>query len=84
VHTWTDYLDAGGSAGSTIPTDTTVQISCKVQGFQVQDGDAWWYRIAQSPWDNGYYASADAFFNDGQTSGSLSGTPFVDPNVPDC
>jgi hypothetical protein len=84
VHTWTDYLDAGGTAGSTIPTDTTVQISCKVQGFQVQDGDTWWYRIAQSPWDNGYYASADAFFNDGQTSGSLSGTPFVDPNVPDC
>ena len=27
---------------------------------------------------------ADAFYNNGQTSGSLRGTPFVDPAVPDC
>ena len=30
------------------------------------------------------YASADAFYNNGHTSGSLTGTPFVDNNVPNC
>ena len=36
------------------------------------------------PWNDSYYASADAFYNNGQTSGSLNGTPFVDPSVPVC
>ena len=84
THAWTDYTDAGGSEGPTIPAYTTVQISCKLQGFQVSDGNTWWYRIGSDPWNDGYYASADAFYNNGQTSGSLQGTPFVDPNVPDC
>jgi hypothetical protein len=61
-----------------------VQIACKVTGFRVEDGNTWWYLIASSPWGNTYYASADAFYNNGQTSGSLIGTPFVDPAVPNC
>ena len=84
THTWTDYSNAGGNEGATIPNGMTVQVSCKVQGFQVADGNTWWYRIASSPWNNTYYASADAFYNNGQTSGSLQGTPFVDNNVPNC
>jgi len=84
VHTWTDYEDAGGTEGPEIPSNDTVQISCKISGFAVADGNTWWYRIASSPWDNTYYGSADAFYNNGQTSGSLKGTPFVDPNVPAC
>jgi hypothetical protein len=28
--------------------------------------------------------SADAFYNNGATSGSLHGTPFVDPAVANC
>jgi hypothetical protein len=84
AHTWTNYSNAGGTEGPTIPAYDTVQISCKVQGFRVQDGDTWWYRIASSPWDNNFYVSADAFYNNGQTSGSLLGTPFVDSNVPNC
>ena len=84
VHTWTDYADAGGSEGPSIPSNDTVQIACKVSGFEVQDGDTWWYLVASSPWNSAYYASADAFYNNGQTSGSLIGTPFVDPNVPNC
>jgi len=28
--------------------------------------------------------TADAFYNNGATSGSLRGTPFVDPAVGDC
>jgi Trypsin len=84
VHTWTDYADAGGSEGPSIPSNDTVQIACKVTGFAVEDGNTWWYLVASSPWSSAYYASADAFYNNGATSGSLIGTPFVDPNVPDC
>jgi hypothetical protein len=84
THTWTDYSDAGGTEGASIPSFDTVQIACKVTGFKVADGNTWWYRIASSPWNDAYYASADAFYNNGQTSGSLIGTPFVDPNVPNC
>lgn len=84
AHTWTDYSDAGGTEGPSIPSNTTVQIACKVQGFRVADGNTWWYRIASSPWNSAYYVSADAFYNNGQTSGSLQGTPFVDNNVANC
>jgi len=84
VHTWTNYSNAGGSEGPEIPSNETVQIACKVEGFKVSDGNTWWYRIASSPWNSSYYGSADAFYNDGATSGSLIGTPFVDPSVPNC
>jgi surface antigen len=84
VHTWTDYSNAGGSEGPSIPSYATVAIQCKVTGFRVEDGNTWWYRIAASPWSGNYYASADAFYNNGETSGSLKGTPFVDPSVPNC
>jgi len=84
AHTWTDYSDAGGNEGPAIPAYMTVRVACRVSGFQVQDGNTWWYEIASSPWDGGYYVSADAFYNDGSTSGSLHGTPFYDPAVPVC
>lgn len=84
THTWTNYSNAGGSPGEVMAAGTTIQISCKVQGFKVPDGNTWWYRIASSPWNNTFYASADAFYNNGQTSGPLRDTPFVDPLVPDC
>ena len=84
THTWTNYSNAGGNQGPSIATSQTVQIACKVTGFRVADGDTWWYRIASSPWSGAYYASADAFYNNGQTSGSLHGTPFVDNAVPSC
>jgi len=84
AHTWTNYLNAGGTEGSTISSNQTVQISCRATGFAVADGDNWWYQIASSPWNNVYWVSADAFYNNGQTSGSLHGTPFFDPNVTVC
>jgi hypothetical protein len=84
AHTWTNYTNAGGAEGPSIPSNDTVQIACKVTGFRVEDGNTWWYRIASSPWSNNYYVSADAFYNNGKTSGSLIGTPFVDGNVPNC
>ena len=84
THTWTNYTNAGGTEGPSIPSNATVQIACALTGFRVEDGNTWWYRIASSPWNGTFYASADAFYNNGQTSGSLLGTPFVDPAVPGC
>jgi hypothetical protein len=84
THTWTNYSNAGGYEGLGIPSNQTVQIACKLPGFAVADGNTWWYRIASDPWSSAYYASADAFYNNGQTSGSLLGTPFVDPSVQNC
>jgi hypothetical protein len=55
-----------------------------VRGFEVADGNTWWYRLASNPWDNGYYVSADAFYNNGRTSGPLIETPFIDESVPEC
>jgi hypothetical protein len=84
VHTWTDSADAGGTEGPFIPSNSTIQATCKVMGFTVEDGNPWWYQVASGQWSNNYFASADAFYNDGATSGSLKGTPFVDPSVPTC
>ena len=84
ANTWTNYTNAGGQQGPTVGGGATIGIACKLQGFRVADGNTWWYRIAQTPWNGAYYVSADAFYNNGATSGSLLGTPYVDPNVPDC
>ena len=84
AHTWTNYRNAGGEEGPVIPGGTTVQISCKLEGFPVEDGNTWWYRIASSPWSNKFYVSADAFYNNGATSGPLGGTPYVDSDVANC
>jgi len=84
AHTWTNYTNAGGTQGPSLASNQTVTITCRLTGFTVSDGNSWWYQIASSPWNNAYYATADAFYNNGQTSGSLIGTPFVDTNVPIC
>jgi surface antigen len=87
VATFTDYQDAGGNEGPRIPEYETVQVTCRVEGFEPADHgipDNWWYKIASSPWNNAYYAYAEPFYNNGQTSGSLIGTPAVDTSVPIC
>lgn len=84
AHTWTNHTNAGGIEGPTIARYQTIQMACKLHGFRVADGNTWWYRIASAPWDNRFYVSADAFYNNGQTSGSLRGTPFIDSAVRDC
>ena len=72
VHTWSNYSNAGGTEGPEIPPNDTVQILCAVTGFTVADGNTWWYQVASSPWNGTYYASADAFYNNSATSGSLT------------
>jgi len=84
TNTWTNYRTAGGTRGPTIDANLPIRVSCKVRGFRVASGNPWWYRIASSPWKNRYYASADAFYNNGETTGPLFGTPFVDRDVRDC
>jgi surface antigen len=84
THTWTNYTNAGGTQGPSIAGGQGIEVSCRLTGFKVADGNTWWYRIASAPWSNGFYASADAFYNNGATSGTLYGTPFVDEAVPMC
>lgn len=81
--TFTDNTNAGGP-GPRIDPGATVQVTCRTQGFAVADGNTWWYLIASSPWSNQYWAPADNFYNNGQGSGTLAGTPFVDEAVPSC
>jgi hypothetical protein len=82
--TFTDYTHANGNLGQRIASYQTIRVSCRLTGFTTADGNPWWYRVASSPWNNAYYAPADNFYNNGATSGSLIGTPFVDTNVPLC
>jgi hypothetical protein len=84
TNTWSNYRIAGGSQGPTLGTDVPVKVECRVFGRPTQDGDPWWYRIGIKAGRGRFYASADAFYNNGQTSGSLVGTPLVDPSVGLC
>lgn len=84
THPWSDYSNGSGQEGKVIPAEETVSVSCRVEGLVVSDGDPWWYRISSTPWSNAFYASSDAFYNNGQTSGTLIGTPPYDPQVPIC
>jgi hypothetical protein len=82
--TWTDYKSASGEQGAEIPSFTTVDVRCRVEGLAVEDGNVWWYRLVSPPWSERFYASADAFYNNGAISGPLAGTPFFDSAVPLC
>jgi transcriptional regulator with XRE-family HTH domain len=82
VQTWSDPQSGGGLQGSTLQPGTKTWVLCRVDGFQTADGNSWWYHLMGD--GSGYYASADAFYNNGRTSGSLKGTPFFDPAVPVC
>jgi hypothetical protein len=84
THTWSDYSDAGGTEGATIPDGSTVLIACRVQGLSA-GGTTWWYRVASSPWNGSFYASASAFYNTGtNTSGPFDNGIDVDPSVATC
>jgi hypothetical protein len=93
------YYETAGSTGATTfanPSNEsgvgtrvgdyqTVQASCWVSGLAVSpDGNTYYYKLVSSPWNGAYYSSADPFYNNGATSGSLSNTPKVDSTVPEC
>jgi hypothetical protein len=66
------------------PASTWTETMCRVQGYVVPDGDPWWYRLASAPWNGNYYATSDAFYNNGATSGSDINGVVVDQQVPVC
>jgi len=84
AHAWTDYTTGQGKAGPSLRPSVDVRVSCRIRGLKVDDGNVWWYRLASAPWSNHFYATADAFYNNGHRSGPLRRTPFFDPKVPVC
>jgi hypothetical protein len=83
AHTWADQVQLTG-AGPPLGPRQSVQVLCRVKGYIVQDGDPWWYRLASTPWNGRYYATSDAFYNNGSTSGSVNTGVVVDEQVPVC
>lgn len=83
AHTWADPVQLTG-AGAPLGPRQSVQVLCRVKGYVVQDGDPWWYRLASKPWNGHYYATSDAFYNNGATSGPVDDGVVVDEQVPVC
>jgi hypothetical protein len=83
TQTFADYSTSGGPSNYPIGKDEAVRVSCRIRGLDVRDRNPWWYRIASSPWDNRFYASADAY-DGARVIGSLIGIPFVEQKVRLC
>jgi hypothetical protein len=83
AHTWANPTQLTG-AGPPLGPRQSVQVLCSVRGYVVQDGDPWWYRLASALWNGHYYATSDAFYNDGATSGPVDDGVVVDDQVPVC
>jgi hypothetical protein len=62
----------------------TVNVSCKVLDPSAASvtPDGYWYRLADSPWNNQYYAAANTFYNGDPINGPY--THNTDFNVPNC
>lgn len=82
--TFGDFRNAGYPLGAQLAPGEAVQVSCRVRGFVVKDGDPWWYRLASSPWNGRFYATSDVFYNTPNTSGNPINGIIVDKRVPLC
>jgi hypothetical protein len=83
ANTFTDPHAISG-AGPRVAPSETVQVSCRLLDPSAPSisPDGYWYRLADSPWNNQYYAAANTFMN-----GDPPGGPFThntDFAVPDC
>lgn len=83
AHTWVDPVQLTGG-GTPLGPRQSVQVLCRIRGYVVPDGDPWWYRLASAPWNGDYYATSDAFYNNGDTSGPWDNGVIVDEQVPLC
>jgi hypothetical protein len=82
VNTFTNYHNASG-IGPQIAAGQWVQVSCKVYDPTIQsvNPDGYWYRIANSPWNNTYYSPANTFMNGDPYGGPYThNTDFAVPN----
>jgi hypothetical protein len=81
ITTFSDYEDATND-GQEIMLGETVEVSCKVFAPEVEstEPEGFWYRIHSKPWNDKYYAVANAFRN---ITGAGEGID-TDPNVPNC
>jgi hypothetical protein len=82
--TFADYVNAGDPLGASLSLRQAVKVSCRIKGLAVADGDSWWYRLAQPPWNGRYYATTDDFYNTPTpTANPINGVVF-DKRVPVC
>jgi len=81
--TFTNYHNASGK-GPRVDPGAWVNVSCKVRDGYIQSAnpDGYWYRLADAPWNNQYYAVANTFMNGDSWDGPY--THNTDFNVPDC
>jgi hypothetical protein len=82
VNTFTNYHNASGM-GPWIAAGAWVNVSCKVYDPTIisANPDGYWYRIADSPWNNAYYAPANTFMNGDPWGGPYThNTDFAVPN----
>jgi hypothetical protein len=82
--TFADFVNAGDPLGPSLTPEEAVKVSCRVKGFAVNDGDRWWYRLAQSPWDGRFYATTDVFYNTPTPKGNPRNGIWFDKRVPVC
>ena len=82
--TFQNYNNAGGP-GARLATNQFVQVSCKVYDTTIASASpgGYWYRIADSPFNNAYYSPANSFWN-GDIPGQLPYTHSFDAAVPNC
>lgn len=83
AHTWADPVHLTG-AGAPLGPRQSVIVTCRVRGYVVPDGDPWWYRLYSSPWHDAFYATSDAFYNNGAISGPVDTGVVVDEQIPVC
>ena len=71
-------------AGPRVNALQTVNVSCRILDPSAASisPDGYWYRLADSPWNNQYYAAANTFFNGDPPAGPY--TLNTDFSVPDC
>jgi len=81
--TFSDYHNASGP-GQHIARDVSVEVSCKVLDTTIASvsPDGYWYRLASPPWNDGFYAAANTFYNGDPHDGPY--THNTDTSVPDC
>lgn len=83
ANTFLDYHNASGM-GPAVAAAQWVNVSCKVYDPYIAsvNPDGYWYRLADSPWNNQYYAAANTFMNGDPWGGPY--THNTDFNVPNC